>query len=140
MFSIKIPYNVESSDDKQVISRMIREYNSMFRYAFNRIWNKESVEYKDVMNLNNVGYMDSWHAISALKESKDFAKTVNEGNPKQEKVIFGCRKKFLERMQGKLSHEELVEERLRPLTCYGEQSKRNQDSAWKQKVQDGREP
>ena len=122
MFSIKIPYNVESSDDKQVISRMIREYNSMFRYAFNRIWNKESVEYKDVANLNNVGYMDSWYAISALKESKDFAKTVNEGNPKQEKVIFGCRKKFLERMQGKLSHEELVEERLRPLTCYGEQS------------------
>ena len=73
MFSIKIPYNVESSDDKQVISRMIREYNSMFRYAFNRIWNKESVEYKDVANLNNVGYMDSWYAISALKESKEFS-------------------------------------------------------------------
>ena len=120
MFSIKIPYNVESSDDKQVIRRMVREYNSMFRYAFDREWNKESVEYKDVANLNNVGYMDSWNASSALKEAKDFAKTVKEANPKLEKVIFGCRKKFMERMRGKLSHEELVDERLRPLTCYGE--------------------
>ena len=82
MFSIKIPYNVESSDDIQVIRRMVREYNSMFRYAFNRVWNKESVEYKDVANLNNVGYMDSWYASSALKEAKDFAKTVKESNPK----------------------------------------------------------
>ena len=41
------------------IRRMVREYNSMFRNAFNREWNKESVEYKDVTNLNNVGYMDS---------------------------------------------------------------------------------
>ena len=88
MFSIKIPYNVESSDDKQVISRMVREYNSMFRYAFNKVWSKESVEYNDVANLNNVWYMDSWYAISALKEAKDFAKTIKEGNPKQEKVIF----------------------------------------------------
>lgn len=96
MFSVKIPYKISNDDDRAIINRMIREYNSMFRVAFNRVWNNESVNYKDISNLNNIQLLDSWYALSALKEAKDAAKTIKKSNPTQKKVIFGSRKKFID--------------------------------------------
>lgn len=122
MFSVKIPYKISNDDDRAIINRMIREYNSMFRVAFNRVWNNESVNYKDISNLNNIQLLNSWYALSALKEAKDVAKTIKKSNPTQKKVIFGSRKKFIDRQKGLISHDDLIESRLRPITCYGEQS------------------
>ena len=113
MQTIKLKY---SSDNIELIQRYINQYNHVYRYAFNKLNNSESVKYSKI-NLNNIELLDSWFIQSAITDAKTLlAKTgVNS------KVIFGGKKNFIKRCKGLIDYDEFNSHRNIPLCSFGEQ-------------------
>ena len=113
MQTIKLKY---SCDNAELIYQYINQYNHVYRYAFNRLNNSESVSYSKI-NLNNIDLLDSWFIQSAITDAKNKVNQVGVGT----KVIFGSKKNFIQRCNGKISKEEFLAHRNIPLCSYGEQ-------------------
>ena len=84
MQTIKLKY---SCDNAELIYQYINQYNHVYRYAFNRLNNSESVSYSKI-NLNNIDLLDSWFIQSAITDAKNKVNQVGVGT----KVIFGGKK------------------------------------------------
>lgn len=88
----------------------------MYRYAFNKLNNSESINYSKIQ-LKNIELLDSWFIQSAITDAKALlAKTgINS------KVIFGGKKNFIKRCKGLIDYEEFNSHRNIPLCSFGEQ-------------------
>ena len=119
MQTIKLKY---SSDCPELISQYINQYNHVYRFAFNKLNHEETVSQKYIKeNLNNIELIDSWFISSAISEARGLVKKSGTNS----KVIFGGKKNFIRRCQGKISKEEFLSKRNVPLCSVGEQKSGN---------------
>ena len=114
MKTISLPYSC-SEEDKNFIKEEIRKTSNMIRYAYNRF--QEGKSEKDIRllshSLNNIP-SDSWFIQCAIKK----AEYLNNAN--KEKVIFGGKFNFFQRLQKRLSKEEFQQKRLMAVYSQGE--------------------
>ncbi len=116
MITLKIPYKT-SSENQSMLSQIRKQFSSVVRYAYNRAL--EGIKEKEirikVKELNNVSGLGSWLTQCAILEGISI-KTKN----KTKKVIFGGNKKFIQRIQNKLTKEQFQQKRMLPLFIQGE--------------------
>lgn len=119
MQTLKIRYIV-SDEDKSLIKEYQRQYSNVLHCAYNRvIEGKTEKEITDIIyRLNNLDLMDSYFVRSAVKESVQLFKT------RKDKIIFGGKKNFIERCQGKITKEDFKIKRLSPIYSIGEANRK----------------
>ena len=114
MKTISLPYYC-SDDDMNFIKDEIRKSSNMVRYAYNRF--QEGKSEKDIRalahTLNNT-QTDSWFIQCAIKKADYLNKTSKE------KVIFGGKFNFFQRLQKKITKEEYQQKRLLAIYSQGE--------------------
>lgn len=114
MKTISLPYYC-SEDDMNFIKDEVRKSSNMVRYAYNRFLEGKSE--KDIRalahHLNNIPF-DSWFIQCAIKKADYLNKTSKE------KVIFGGKFNFFQRLQKRLSKEEFQQKRLMAVYSQGE--------------------
>ena len=114
MKTISLPYTC-SEDDRNFIKDEIRKSSNMVRYAFNRY--KDGKSEKDIRllskNLQNVP-SDSWFTQCAIKKAS-YMYSANK-----EKVIFGGKFNFFQRVKNKLNKDEFKSSRLFGIYSQGE--------------------
>lgn len=117
MKTINLPYHC-SEEDKNFIREEIRKSSNMLRFAYNKFQEGKSEKEIRILSksLNNIP-IDSWFILCIIKKASYLYKT------KKEKVIFGGRFNFLQRLKGKISKEEYQERRLLAIYSQGEKSK-----------------
>ena len=113
MQTIKLKYECDCSG---LIQEYINQYNHVYRVAYNRLNNSESVSYSK-LKLNNIDLLDSWFIQSAITEAKN---KINQTGINS-KIIFGGKSNFIKRCKGKITKEEFLSKRYIPLCSYGEQ-------------------
>ena len=114
MQTIKIKYTIDDTD-KLLLNDYIKQYNHVYRVAFNNLQSHKKNKLSELTNLNNIDLLDSWFIQSANYEVKTLYKLVGD-----KKVIFGGRKNFIKRCQHKISYDEFNSYRFYPLCSYGE--------------------
>ena len=114
MKTISLPYYC-SDDDMNFIKDEIRKSSNMVRYAYNRFLEGKSE--KDIRlhskQLNNTP-TDSWIIQCAIKKADYINKTSKD------KVIFGGKFNFFQRLQNKISKEDYHQKRLLAIYSQGE--------------------
>ena len=118
MKTISLPYSC-SDEDTYFIKEEIRKSSNMVRYAYNRF--QEGKSEKDIRllshSLNNIP-LDSWFIQCAIKKADYLNKTSKE------KVIFGGKFNFFQRLHKRLSKEEFKQKRLLTIYSQGENLRR----------------
>ena len=114
MQTIKIKYTINDID-KLLLNDYIKQYNHVYRVAFNNLQSHNKNKLSELTNLNNIDLLDSWFISSANYEVKALYKLVGD-----KKVIFGGRKNFIKRCQNKISYDVFNSSRFQPLCSYGE--------------------
>ena len=114
MQTIKIKYTI-NDNDKLLLNDYIKQYNHVYRVAFNNLQSHKVNKLSELLNLNNIQLLDSWFIQSANYEAKTLYKLVGD-----KKIIFGGRKNFIKRCQHKISYDEFNSYRFYPLCSYGE--------------------
>ena len=113
--TIKVKYTCE--DD---LMPLLIQYNSVLHVTYNRLFEK-SLSTKEITSiqksLSNVDLINSHLKNSAIYDAKAIV------NKSKDKIIFGGKNLFLQRCQQKISHEEFIRKRLRPLSSIGEACK-----------------
>jgi len=108
-----------SSEDLNVILKLMTNQNNVIRFMYNRIKDDPDITQKQmtrlVNSMNNIT-VDSWFKQSAIYKVQELAS-------KDETVIFGGKKLFIQRCQKKISREEFEKEKLLPIYLVGESSK-----------------
>ena len=116
IITIKLDYK---SPEQERILECIKNYNSLFRSTFSFYQQvpdlKQSETTRLQSKLNNI-FLDKWFFNSAVFDVKSF----KNKKKKDEKVIFGGKKNFFDRLRGKISKEEYQLKRLLPLYSVGE--------------------
>ena len=116
MKTINLPYTC-SDDDRSFIKDEIRKSSNMVRYAFNRY--KDSKSEKDIRllskSISNVP-SDSWFIQCAIKKA-NYLFLANK-----EKVIFGGRYNFVQRLKNKISYNQFKDNRLLGIYSQGEKN------------------
>ena len=116
IITIKLDYK---SNEQERILDCIRNYNSLFRSTYSFYQQvpdlKQSETTRLQSKLNNI-FLDKWFFNSAVFDVKSF----KNKKKKDEKVIFGGKKNFFDRLRGKISKEEYQLKRLLPLYSVGE--------------------
>ncbi|EAL4082516.1 hypothetical protein DFW61_09105 [Campylobacter coli] len=119
IITIKLDY--KSSDTERILD-CIKNYNSLFRSTYSFYQQvpdlKQAETTKLQSKLNNI-FLDKWFFNSAVFDVKSFKNKKR----KDEKVIFGGKKNFFDRLKGKISKQEYQLKRLLPLYSVGEASK-----------------
>ena len=119
IITIKIDY--KSSDSERIL-KCIKNYNSLFRSTYSFYQQVPDLKHSEATKLqsrlNNI-FLDRWFFASAVYDVKSF----KNKKKKDEKVIFGGKKNFFDRLEGKISKEEYQLKRLFPLYSVGEASK-----------------
>ena len=117
MKTISLPY-ICSEDDRNFIKDEIRKSSNMVRYTFNRF--KDNKSEKDIRllskSLSNVP-SDSWFIQCAIKKASYLFLT------NKEKVIFGGKFSFYQRLRNKITSNQFKENRLLGIYSQGETSK-----------------
>ena len=124
MITIKLPYET-SEENLLKIQLLRRQYSSVLRSAYNS-FNKglKQKEVRDkVKELNNIENLNSWFVQNAIIDAQGLKKRF-----KDQKVIFGGKKNFNLRLEGKISKEQYKEKRLSPLNVQGEELKKGNRS------------
>ena len=114
MQTIKIKYKT-SDENIYLIKEYQRQYSSCLHYIYNRtIENLSQKEIKEkVKSLSNINLLDSWFIQSAIFD----AKTLTQ---RTDKIIFGGKSNFFNRLKGKISKDEYKLKRLSPIYSIGE--------------------
>lgn len=112
MITLKLKYSFEDIQDQNLIHSYMNQYNHVFRVTFNKFQSNNRTSVKLISSeLNNIELLDSWFIASALNE----AKALYNLNPTN-KVIFGGRKNFIQRMKNQISKEQFNLKRLNPFS------------------------
>ena len=107
---LKIKYQ---ADDQplDIIQDYIRQYSSVLHFVYNRI--QEGKLQKDIKQqiklLNNIDLLDSWFIQCSFYDI-----------PKVDKVIFGGKKNYFQRLKNNISKEQFKLKRLSPIYSIGE--------------------
>lgn len=105
---LKIKYKTDNLD---LIKDYMKQYSSCQHYVYNRI--QEGLSQKQIKQnikfLNNINLLDSWFIQCSFYDI-----------PNKDKVIFGGKKNFFQRIKGKISKEEYKLKRLSSLYSIGE--------------------
>ena len=113
MQTLKIKYKT-TNENLSLIKEYQRQYSSCLHYVYNRL--KENISQKEIYNfvkqLNNIPLIDSWIINTIIYEAKALI-------AKDNKIIFGSRKNFFDRLKGKISKEEYLSKRLSPYYSIG---------------------
>ena len=121
MQTIKIKYQTLSIEDKNLIGEYQKQYSSCLHYNYNRIKDNQLISEKDLRtnlsNIRNVNLINSYLMQCSIKEAIQINKTL--GN----KIIFGGKKNFFNRLKGNISKEEYQIKRLSPIYIIGEGAK-----------------
>ncbi|EPY8037491.1 hypothetical protein ACXG0S_002074 [Campylobacter coli] len=119
IITIKLDY--KSSDTERILD-CIKNYNSLFRSTYSFYQQVPDLKQAETTRLqsklNNI-FLDKWFFNSAVFDVKSFKNKRKKDN----KVIFGGKKNFFDRLKGKISREEYQLKRLLPLYSVGEASK-----------------
>lgn len=119
MKTIKITYRT-SEENKDIILKYMKNQNNIIKFIYNRLLENNKLTQKQLTllsnSMNNV-FVDSWFKQSAIYKAKDLLE-INE------KVIFGGKKLFHNRMKNKISKEEFQIKKLMPIYLIGEASKK----------------
>ena len=108
MQTIKIKYRIDNQNDQLLLGRYIKQYNHVYRVAFNKLQNGIKNKVTDLCLLNNIELLDSWFIQSASYEAKFLHSLV--GN--EQKVIFGGKKNFFNRLKGLISKDKFNEKKI----------------------------
>jgi len=119
LITLKIPYKT-SEENLKTISKLQQEYSNVVRYSYNRVLDKISQKEirSKVKDLNNISNLNSWFVQCAILE----ALSIHKRN-KNNKVIFGGKSNFYNRIKHKISNEEFKERRLLLISIQGEKLK-----------------
>ncbi len=107
---LKIKYQ---TDDQSlcIIQDYMKQYSSVQHFVYNRI--QDSKLQKDIKQqiklLNNVDLLDSWFIQCSFYDI-----------PKKQKVIFGGKKNYFDRLKNNISKEQFKQKRLSPIYSIGE--------------------
>ena len=116
IITIKLDY--KSSEQERILD-CIKNYNALFRSTFSFYEQvsdlKQSETTRLQSKLNNI-FLDKWFFNSAVFDVKSF----KNKKKKDEKVIFGGKKNYFDRLRKKISKEEYQLKRLLPLYSVGE--------------------
>lgn len=114
MKTIKLPI---TPSNKDYIISLQKQQSAVIRYSYKRF--KESKSEKEIRSLckslNNIDLLNSWLIQSAIKEGKQIH-TKNKEN----KVFFGGKNSFYDRLNNKITKKEWKEKRLLPIVIQGE--------------------
>jgi predicted transposase len=114
--TIKLPIDL-SDDEKEVVLSYQRNQNNVIRFTYNRLLENDGLTTAEITALqkkmNNV-FIDSHFKNSAIYKAKEL---VAQGN---DKVIFGGKKLFVQRCQGKISVDVFQAKKLIPMYSVGE--------------------
>ena len=112
MKTIKLPYKTSEN-----LVTILKQYSSVIRYSYNRFLEgktEKEVRYL-IKSLNNINLLNSWLVQCAILDGKAIHKRF--GN---EKVIFGSKMNFINRLKNKITKEEYQLKRLLPVNIQGE--------------------
>ena len=114
MQTIKIKYKT-TNENISLIKTYQRQYSSCLHYVYNRtLENLSQKEIKEkVKSLSNINILDSWFIQSAIFDAKVLCQKDN-------KIVFGGKKNFFNRLKGKISKDEYKLKRLSPIYSIGE--------------------
>lgn len=115
MQTLKLKYETSSLEDLNLIKEYQKQYSSLLHYVYNRTC--ENLSQKDikekVKSLSNINLLDSWFIQSSIFDAKSLYQKSN-------KIIFGGKKNFFDRLKGKISKAEYKSKRLSPIYSIGE--------------------
>ena len=117
MQTIKLPYSLSNLDDSNIILTYCKQYSSCLHFMYNRVLDNISETEIKHLPMNNIDLLDSWFKQSCVKE----ALQTSHCN-KDQKVIFGGKKNFFLRQNGKITKDEYKLLKLSPLYSIGERS------------------
>lgn len=114
MNTIKLAYQT-TKINKDIILSFIKNQNNVIKFLYNRLLNNKDLTQKELTilsnSMNNV-FIDSWLKQSALYKAKELI-------VKNDKMIFGGRKLFIDRCKNKITKEEFQLKKLMPLISIG---------------------
>lgn len=119
MITIKFKYDM---NNKPIIRQYMIEYSSCLHYLYNRIYDNEGniseVELRNMYdNINNKDHINKWLFQCAIKEAKQLYK-----RNKTNKIIFGGKKNFYDRLKSRITKDEYKTKRLSQIYSIGEQN------------------
>ena len=116
MITLKIKYRTDF-DSQKVIQEYRKQYSSVLHCAYNIRFNDTSEKDTEhqLKELNNISLIGSFLKRCAVKHATQLLE-----NKPDKPMIFGGKKNFLQRCQGKISKEEFKEKRLSSLYIIGE--------------------
>ena len=95
--TLKIKYSTDEQSKTRILE-YIKNYNNVLRFTYNRLHGNKDLKTKEITvlqkSMNNV-FVDSHFKNSAIFDSKSLLRN--------EKVIFGGKKLFIDRCQNKIS-------------------------------------
>ena len=107
---LKIKYQTDDQS-LHIIRDYIRQYSSVQHFVYNRV--QEGKSQKDIKQqiktLNNIYLLDSWFIQCSFYDI-----------PKADKVIFGGKKNYFQRLKNNISKEQFKLKRLSPIYSIGE--------------------
>ena len=107
---LKIKYKTDK-ESLDIIQDYMKQYSSVQHFVYNRI--HEGKSQKDIKNqiklLNNINLLDSWFIQCSFYDI-----------PKVDKVIFGGKKNYFQRLKNNISKEQYKSKRLSPIYSIGE--------------------
>ena len=107
---LKIKYQTDDQS-LNIIQNYMRQYSSVQHFVYNRI--NEGKTQKDIKQqiktLNNINLLDSWFIQCSFYDI-----------PKVDKVIFGGKKNYFQRLKNIISKEQFKQKRLSPIYSIGE--------------------
>ena len=107
---LKIKYQTDK-ESLDIIQNYMKQYSSVQHFVYNRI--QEGKSQKDIKQqiklLNNVNLLDSWFIQCSFYDI-----------PKVDKVIFGGKKNYFQRLKNNISKEQFKQKRLSPIYSIGE--------------------
>ena len=107
---LKIKYQTDK-ESLDIIQDYIRQYSSVQHFVYNRIY--EGKSQKDIKSqiklLNNIDLLDSWFIQCSFYDI-----------PKKQKIIFGGKKNYFQRLKNIISKEQYKSKRLSPIYSIGE--------------------
>ena len=77
MQTIKIKYTIDDTD-KLLLNDYIKQYNHVYRVAFNNLQSHKKNKLAELTNLNNIDLLDSWFIQSANYESKFLYNSIGD--------------------------------------------------------------
>ena len=107
---LKIKYQTDDQS-LNIIQDYMKQYSSVQHFVYNRI--QEGKSQKDIKQqiklLNNIDLLDSWFVQCSFYDI-----------PKVDKVIFGGKKNYFQRLKNNISKEQFKQKRLSPIYSLGE--------------------